>query len=480
MVDTLVAVLAQSRAGGALASLERMIVRRRLDRNAAPLVEEAHELDGLAKRVMNASVAAERSRGVSWQTIGDTLGITRSSAHGRFADATEEDGPAREEALRAEWRKILELAERHLAPLTHDAAQLEPTVRGETARRLRDLVLNGAMDVEVRLAAAETLVMLDGAGTRVRVESRLREIASRAGAERDEPAAADNYLGSAHGDFGVSVSGGMFQVGSVHGDVHIVQQPSAVPDPPDREYVREMIAAYRAALRSAGSLEEGTRLRMTLAWTLLAYYDGVDHGVLDEAITLFRQARNMSDRLATRDEAAEGLMPCLYEKYELSGDSALLLECIDMAQRLYHRWMEMYGPEHPRVLAALQTWAVLRGENGRPAHAFHELGRVWNIRRRLLGPDHPDTLETQYLLAHWQEENGDRDSAQQALKEVLDRGERVLGADHPLLKQTRREYLRILTARIAAGEPGLVEELEHLTEDARAALRKEVPPLKFP
>ena len=52
-------------------------------------VRQAQQLVLTANAVLDAAVVAERARGTSWEEIGDALGITRSTAHGRFRRAVD-------------------------------------------------------------------------------------------------------------------------------------------------------------------------------------------------------------------------------------------------------------------------------------------------------------------------------------------------------------------------------------------------------
>jgi hypothetical protein len=54
------------------------------------LVEEASRLVSHAQELMRLAVAAERAASVSWETIGETLEMTRQSAHERYAAAVED------------------------------------------------------------------------------------------------------------------------------------------------------------------------------------------------------------------------------------------------------------------------------------------------------------------------------------------------------------------------------------------------------
>ncbi|MFI9824586.1 hypothetical protein ACIHFC_29655 [Streptomyces sp. NPDC052013] len=54
------------------------------------LVTEAQQLVQLAREVLTRSVIYERTKGTSWEEIGEALGITRQSAHERFKAAWDE------------------------------------------------------------------------------------------------------------------------------------------------------------------------------------------------------------------------------------------------------------------------------------------------------------------------------------------------------------------------------------------------------
>uniref|UniRef100_A0AAU2JXX9 Sigma-70 family RNA polymerase sigma factor n=1 Tax=Streptomyces sp. NBC_00049 TaxID=2903617 RepID=A0AAU2JXX9_9ACTN len=53
-------------------------------------VRKATELLRLAERAQRSAVVYERKRGASWEDIGDALGITKQSAHSKFADYVNE------------------------------------------------------------------------------------------------------------------------------------------------------------------------------------------------------------------------------------------------------------------------------------------------------------------------------------------------------------------------------------------------------
>jgi hypothetical protein len=59
-------------------------------RRSGELVEDAVRLVGQADEVLRLAVAAERAASTSWQEIGERLGVTRQSAHERFARIVDE------------------------------------------------------------------------------------------------------------------------------------------------------------------------------------------------------------------------------------------------------------------------------------------------------------------------------------------------------------------------------------------------------
>ena len=76
-------------------------------RHAGELVDDALRLVGQAEEVLRLAVAAERAASTSWQELGERLGVSRQSAHERFAQAVQaiSDGalfPAREPAREGE------------------------------------------------------------------------------------------------------------------------------------------------------------------------------------------------------------------------------------------------------------------------------------------------------------------------------------------------------------------------------------------
>jgi hypothetical protein len=139
-------------------------------RRAGELVDDALRLVGQAEEVLRLAVAAERAASTSWQEIGERLGVSRQSAHERFAQAVQaiSDGalfparePAREGALgwwacpdglqdpEATVRGLDEWALRHREPTDPDRGE-HPVSAG--LRRREDLAAVEAIGVVTALA----------------------------------------------------------------------------------------------------------------------------------------------------------------------------------------------------------------------------------------------------------------------------------------------------------------------------------------
>jgi hypothetical protein len=85
--DSSLGRLAFSQACRDLSDLARAHVATYADAHLRPgeLLEEAGRLVAGAEQALRMAVVAERLRGASWAQIGETLGVTRQSAHERYA-----------------------------------------------------------------------------------------------------------------------------------------------------------------------------------------------------------------------------------------------------------------------------------------------------------------------------------------------------------------------------------------------------------
>src|SRR6266536_3410545 len=85
--DSSLGRLAFSQACRDLSDLARAHVATDADAHLRPgeLLEEAGRLVAGAEQALRMAVVAERLRGTSWAEIGEALGVTRQSAHERYA-----------------------------------------------------------------------------------------------------------------------------------------------------------------------------------------------------------------------------------------------------------------------------------------------------------------------------------------------------------------------------------------------------------
>jgi len=84
-----------------IADSARGMVPTYADRSAygGDYVEAAHQLAAQARELLTLAVAYERRRGTSWERIGEPMGISKQSAHERFAPAA----GGLDDALTAAW-----------------------------------------------------------------------------------------------------------------------------------------------------------------------------------------------------------------------------------------------------------------------------------------------------------------------------------------------------------------------------------------
>ncbi|MEV6306007.1 hypothetical protein AB0M02_41805 [Actinoplanes sp. NPDC051861] len=139
------------------------------------LIEKASRTVTGAERLLSAAVVACRAAGISWKDIGESLGVTKQTAQGRFTGAVNQwtDAPATDWFARAAeldawipfsgglrrmgpFEEQLEISDRrrrllegHIFP----AAQLAPLYDREAV--LYDRLAAGGVDVATNMAAAD-------------------------------------------------------------------------------------------------------------------------------------------------------------------------------------------------------------------------------------------------------------------------------------------------------------------------------------
>jgi tetratricopeptide (TPR) repeat protein len=425
--------------------------RRKAPPEPAPLVQEAHELERRSKEVLSAAVAAERARNASWSAIGNALGITRSSAHGRFGDHGIDQDASAEELLRQAWQDVSDLADKHLTPLAHSIHEVDADVREGTARRLRDVALDTTVSPEARLLAAEFLPAIRGRNPRQELEAALQEILSSS--EHSVDAGVDFAVGDT-----------MFQAKYTAG--------AAADDRAESQHLEQEIAAYRAALNAARRQQADpsqlTMLERDLALLLVASFSFTgDVAILDEAIELLNRAREVpgiSECILRSGQADPlgSLAHALFLRYEATGAQADLDESIRLSMEDISLLCRSYGPEHPLALRAMGRLGVQLGQSGKPEAAVDWLRRAVDGLTMAFGPDHPETMASRRNLALFLAQTGkeQRRQAGQLLEEVLSGQIRLLGSQHSQTRETQTALLHNLAGRIDDGETELLDRFQ--------------------
>ncbi|HEU4425746.1 MAG TPA: FxSxx-COOH system tetratricopeptide repeat protein [Pilimelia sp.] len=103
----------------------------------------------------------------------------------------------------------------------------------------------------------------------------------------------------------------------------------------------------------------------------------------------------------------------------------------DLAHRLYQRWRDRLGPDHPSTQGAADTLARAYRDRGQYREARRLDEDALAYRRRVRGDDDPGTLASANNLAMDLRGLGDHERARQLDEDALARRRRVLGDDHP-------------------------------------------------
>ncbi|MCP3983042.1 MAG: serine/threonine protein kinase [bacterium] len=187
----------------------------------------------------------------------------------------------------------------------------------------------------------------------------------------------------------------------------------------------------------------------SLAWTLnLTARTWEYTGKLEEATALFERALGIVERERSDDPDLSWLLTGL-------GWNLTRLERFDEARAFHERSIRLVedqlGPEHPRMVPALDGlaamyWRMGRFEDSRPLGA-----RALSIRESEVGREDRDVVRRYYNLACIWARIGDRDEAMDRLRQAIDRGFSWGGiADDPDMDSLR-------------GDPGfeaIVDEIE--------------------
>jgi len=173
--------------------------------------------------------------------------------------------------------------------------------------------------------------------------------------------------------------------------------------------------------------------------------------VLDEARTMVEAGAPVGDDL--RSAILSYLGSVLGDRGEFARAEVLLREALDLDRA-------RLGPDHPNVLAHMQTLGSVYREWGRPQDAVPLYRRSWELATAVYGADHPTTLGCRSNLALGLSDAGLYDEALAHGEAVAAERTRLLGPDHPSTLVTQ---LNLTSLHLRRGDPA-----------AAAALAREV------
>ncbi len=434
---------------------------RLTDKRSAWRVAEAQRLLAAAEEALLAAVAAERNRGVSWEAIGEALGITRSTAHGRFADRLEasDKGTDAERALHIAWQQVHGLAETHLTPLTHSISELEPEARQHASGNLLAAAMEPSFPIETRITAAQMLATVEHGRHSQAMERLLQEAATQLGSPESVSAPSGDLQIAQEG-----VSPARLLNLSEWNNPLSAPQGGATRS----TLINEAIQGFEALLQkiSADGADHPARRRAAerLAALLLIRFDELaDPGDLALAIQHLRGAHAARHDFEP-SESAELLAIALTRSYEQGQDPADLAEAVALLKDAVDGKRRAYGADHPETFRVRFELAQSLVRSGDPAQASRLFAELLSDQVGALGADHPDMFRTRRAYALSLSESGDHARAEQILAELVASQARVLGADHQDTTATRAHLLKVMARRLKeTGDAELIERLDVAT-----------------
>lgn len=165
----------------------------------------------------------------------------------------------------------------------------------------------------------------------------------------------------------------------------------------------------------------------------------------DAAITILEEARDLiAAGAAVGPDLRSSLLTALGSAYLAKGE-------FDAAEKLLLAALELdrnhLGPDHPGLLADMQSLGSLYRQAGRHADALPLYERSWDLAREVYGPDHPTTLRFLSNYALGLSDAGRLNEALTHTEAVVRRRETLLGPDNPATLASRLNlallYLRL-------------------------------------
>jgi hypothetical protein len=419
---------------------------RLADKRSAARVAAAQRLVEAAEELRVAAVAAERDRGVSWGAIGEALNVTRSTAHGRFADrveATTEHGISAERALDQEWQQVLTLAESHLTPLVSCIGALDTEGRRKLTENLQATVFEATLPEETRIGAVQMLVTLERGTYAGSLERILREGVGASGApQHAQPSRAGSQLAR----------------GAIS-PVKLIDVSAPYGNSADHSGSGKRLALMNAAIEAHEALilkhEEigndhpgAADMRERIAALMLMRFDDLrDSSDLELAIGHLRSIHETGDQPAS-SECLELLAAALNRRYKLRDDFADLHDAIELLARVVADKSQSFGNSHPETFRARFALAESIARSGDSELASRQFSELLMDQLRVLSSDHPDVLQTHEAYALALSECGELSRAEQILAEQVAIKTRVRGADHPETIDTRANLLKVMVRRL--------------------------------
>jgi hypothetical protein len=459
ILSDLVATSLSSTAVKALGDLTAIIRRRRHETGSSGLVAsvaDAKRLVELAEETLEQAVAWERAKGTSWEAIGQTLGVTRSTAHGRFsAQASSNTSAHYEEELLDKWAEVFDIAESVVRPATNSASHLDRQSSRALVNAAEAIIGSQQAPANSRLQAATLLAAVEPlAGERA-----LRELT-----ETLSPPVLDRLSRSAKDK--QTDSEPLF---SLQHQIDVLSLPHARPAGPESsDDLDQVMLVYRRLVSTRPpSHPDAPQAVYGLATALLARH--ARHGSaddLDEAIALLRHAtREESGRRADVLSGRLTLGWCLLERFRLTGD----VDELHDANRIVGSIIDAYkaeGGQQPsdQLVQAWQLMAFLQTQSHDWDSADFNLWNVINTRATKLGPRHPALIENFLQLAALHAARSDFHEALILTRRAVENAENGLDPTHDLTLQARRLLIALLLAADEQdAEHTLVDELDALT-----------------
>jgi len=459
-VDLLLHALLSSGAMSGLAELAANAFKRpRRDQqppsSTVPSVAEAQQLVTLAEEILQLTVTVERAHGTSWEAIGRTLGITRSTAHGRFSpDSSENVGPADpERALADKVDALFDIAEKAKRPVINSATHLDPAARRSLLESLDQLTQDPRATPDTKVRAAK----LVGALEPETGEKSLRQLAEsyRRTAPSEEP--------------GVRATEGS-AYSSVLEQLTIESGPDSSMSEQEVDF---LINSYRTVLdRLPQHVPTSSRIEGNLASALLARFAlRGDLNSLDEAITLLRAL--LPETHHERGDALVSLASALLDRFRIMSDRDDLIRARNiLLVKLGPDFTPPRSDDFVRFVKALQKLVAITASNGdwREAdQAFREA-----LSRLERSSDDPETtallvrLRLQLACAHL--DRGEIETGRDEVRRALREADRYLPTPHPLRNLARQlQVMTLLELDRDGAEIGeVLRALDALSRDIRA------------